>query len=142
VNWAARILIWLVALSTAFTAGMVSHARIAKAKADAANLKASEKARKDEHVNAVSTIRRMDDYSVTSARNAARALPARSDLASVQHSLSFIAAAPASAASGCVPDPRLSGIAELLGEGASLVEEGARHVDELRAKRDALKAQP
>ena len=28
--WAARILIWLVALSTAFTAGMVFHARIAE----------------------------------------------------------------------------------------------------------------
>lgn len=138
-NWSARILIWLVALTTAFTAGLVTHARIVKAKTDAANLEASEKARKDEHVNAVATIRRMDDYSVTSARNAARALPARSDLARVQHSLAVIAAAPASAASGCVPDPRLPGLLELLGEGASLVEEGPRHLEELRAKRDALK---
>jgi len=139
VTWSTRILIGLVALLTAFGAGMWTHARIARADALQVGLKASEQARKDEHVNAVSTIRRMDDYSVTAARNSARALLARDDLASVQHSITVIAAAHASAASGCVPDPRLPRLLELLRESASLVEEGPRHLEELRAKRDALK---
>ncbi len=132
-----RLLAYVGALVVAFSAGAYSHFRWTEARAVKAALKASEQAREIEHANAVSAIRRMDSYSVTAARNQARALPARSDLERVQHSIAAIAAAPA--ASACGPDPRLARVLDLLGEGAGLVEESARHIEELRAKRDALK---
>lgn len=125
------------AILASFIAGGYAHMRWTEAKAVKLAMAASEQTRKVEHENAVSTIRRMDSYSVTVAENQRRAMPARTDLASVQHSLAAIASsAPASA---CGPDPRLSRVIELLGEGAGLVEEGARHADQLRAQRDALK---
>lgn len=135
--WAIKLGAISAASLALFSAGAYSHMRWAGAKAAEAALLASEQARKVEHENSVSTIRRMDSYSVTVAENQRRAMPARTDLASVQHSLAAIASsAPASA---CGPDPRLSRVIELLGEGAGLVEEGARHADQLRAQRDALK---
>lgn len=133
---AYRLLAYLAILAAVFAAGAYSHHRWTEARAIKAQLAASEQARKVEHDNAVSVIRRMDSYSVTAASNAARALPARTDLVSVQHSLAAIASA--DPASACGPDPRLARIADLLAEGAGLAEEGARHVEELRAKRDAL----
>lgn len=120
-----------------FAAGAYSHHRWTEAKAAKAALQAEQQARKAERDNAVSLIRKMDSYSVTAVENQRRALAARTDLERVRNSLAVIAAPAASAA--CEPDPRLAGIADLLAEGAGLVEEGARHVDDLRAKRDALK---
>ena len=126
------------ALLAAFLSGGYAHMRWTDSKAAKAALMASEQARTTEHENAVSTIRKLDSYSVTTAQNATRALAARSDLERVRGSLASIAsAAPASA---CGPDPRLAGITDLLAEGAGLVEEGARHTDLLRAQRDALKS--
>lgn len=125
------------ALAIAFVGGAYSHHRWTEAKAIKAALQASEQARKVEHDNAVSVIRKMDSYSVTAVENQRRALAARSDLERVRGSLAAIAAPAASAA--CRPDPRFSGILQLLDEGAGLVEESARHVEELRAQRDALK---
>lgn len=120
-----------------FMAGFYTHHRLTEAKAAKAALLASEQARKVEHDNAISVIRKMDSYSVTTVENQRRALAARSDLERVRGSLAAIAAPAASAA--CPPDPRLAGLADLLAEGAGLVEESARHLDEIRAKRDALK---
>lgn len=135
--WLVRLGIYAAAALTIFSAGAFTHMRWAEAKAAKAALQASEQARKVDHDNAVSLIRKMDSYSVTTVESQRRALVARSDLDRVRHSTAAIAAAPAASAN-CA-DPRLARIAELLGEGASLAEEGARHVDELRAKRDALK---
>jgi hypothetical protein len=133
-----RILaILLLVVVCTFTGGGYAHYRWMEAKTAKIALHASEQVRKDEHDNAVSTIRKLDSYSVTTAQNQVRALSARSDRERVQHSLAAIAAA--APASACGPDPRLAGIAQLLSEGAGLVEEGAGHVDELRAKRNALK---
>lgn len=127
----------VAALAGAFGSGAYTHKRWADGEAAKAAILASEQARKDERDNAVSAIRRMDSYSVTVAENQRRALPARSDLVSVQHSLASIAAeAPASA---CGADDRLARVADLFGESASFLEEGARHLEELRATRDALR---
>jgi hypothetical protein len=120
-----------------FAAGAYSHHRWTEAKAAKAALQASEQARKVERDNAVSLIRKMDSYSVTAVENQRRALVARSDLERVRNSAAVLAASAPAAA--CGPDPRLAGVLELLAEGAGLVEEGSRHVDDLRAKRDALK---
>lgn len=138
-TWPTRILIGLAALVLAFVAGIRFHIHWAEGKAAAARAQASEEARKVERTNAVATIRRMDNFAQAQQRNAAAALPARSDLERVQHSIDRIASAPGPAASAaCGPDPRLAGVLELLREGASLVEEGPRHLEELRAQRDAL----
>lgn len=135
--WAIKLGALGAAALALFSAGAYSHMRWTEAEAAEASLQASEQARKDERDNSVSTIRRMDAYSVTAAQNQVRALAARSDADSVRHSLAAIAsAAPASAYSA---DPRLAGIADLLSEGVGLAEEGARHVEELRAQRDALR---
>ena len=132
-------LFWIKAgiCAALFAAGFYTHLRLTEAKAAKAALQASEQARKVEHDNALSVIRKMDSYSVTTVENRLRALAARSYLERVRGSLAAIAAPAASAA--CPTDPRLAGLADLLAEGAGLVEEGARHVDDLRAKRDALK---
>lgn len=119
-----------------FGAGAYTHMRWADAKAAKAALMASEQARKDEHENAVSTLRKLDTFHATEAENSRRALAARSDLDGLRNSLAAIAsAAPASA---CGADSRLPGIAQLLAEGAELAAEGADHVDRLRDQRDAL----
>lgn len=132
-----RILAVLALLAAAFGSGWVGHVKY-RAGVDAqAALAASEQARKADHDSAVSKIRALDSYSVSAAGNAARALPARDDLRGMQHSLATIAAA--GVASSCGVDPRLAGLADLLGEGAGLVEEGARVADELRAQRNALR---
>lgn len=132
-----RLLALAIAVASIFGAGMGYQAHRDSVKALQASIAASEQARKVEHENAVSLVRRMDSYSVTQAQNAARAAESRAVVASVQHSAAAIAsAAPASA---CGVDPRLSVLAELLAEGAGLVEEGAREVERLRAQRDALK---
>ncbi|SEL11669.1 hypothetical protein SAMN05216359_105254 [Roseateles sp. YR242] len=142
-TWSTRILIGLVALMLAFAAGIRFHIHWAEGKAAANRAQASEEARKVERTNAVSTIRRMDNFAQAQQRNAAAALPARSDLERVRHSLDRIVSAPAPAASAtCGADPRLAGLVELLRESAGLVEEGPRHLEELRAQRDALSKDP
>ncbi|WP_349745249.1 hypothetical protein [Roseateles cavernae] len=132
----ARILVALASLALAFAAGAFVHYRWVLAEVTQRALDQSEATRKVEHDNAVSTIIKMDRYSVTAAQNQPRVLAARTDLVGVQHSIDAIAAA--APASACGPDPRLAGVLELLRESASLVEEGPRHLEELRAKRDAL----
>lgn len=120
-----------------FSAGAYSHMRWADAKAAKAALQASEQARKDERENAVSAIRKLDNFAAAQAADQGRALAARSDLEQLRGSLAALTgpAAPAS----CPVDGRLRGLADLLAEGAGLVEEGPRHVEELRRQRDALK---
>ena len=135
--WLIKLGASLALLASVFCAGVYSHYRWAEAKAAKAALQASEQARKDERVNAVSSIRKLDNFAAAQAADARRALAARSDLEQLRSSLAALAspAAPAS----CPVDGRLRGLADLLSEGAGLVEEGPRHVEELRAQRDALK---
>ncbi len=120
-----------------FGAGVYAHKRWADGRAAEAALMASEQARKVERENAVSSIRKLDNFAAEQATNQRNALAARSDLERLQHSLSTIAAA--APAASCPDDPRLAGVVELLRTGSGLVEEGSRHVADLRAKRDALK---
>jgi hypothetical protein len=137
---AARLLAALCSLALAFATGWwrceVSHQAAQGRRAVAA----SETLRTEEHDDATIRIKTLDSYAALAPVRQARALDARSDLVGVQQLLATLAApAPASAAaSACGPDPRLSGLAELLSEGTSLVEEGARVADELRDQRDAL----
>ncbi|MBW8783010.1 MAG: hypothetical protein JF599_14155 [Verrucomicrobia bacterium] len=63
-----------------FSAGAYSHMRWADAKAAKAALQASEQARKDERENAVSAIRKLDNFAAAQAADQGRALAARSDL--------------------------------------------------------------
>lgn len=124
-------------IAGSFGAGAYTHKRYADGESAKAAILASEQARKVEREKAVSTIRKLDNFAAAQTQNERAALAARSDLERLRNSLAAVAA-PATAAS-CPADPRLAGVARLLDEGAGLVEEGARHVDELRAQRDALK---
>lgn len=130
------ILAALAALAGAFGSGAYTHKRWADGKAAEAALMASEAARKIEREQAVSSIRKLDNYAAAQADNERRALTARSDLERLRNAIAATASAtPAS----CPADERVGRLADLLRESAELSEEGARHVDDLRAKRDALK---
>lgn len=132
----AKLLAVLLALAAAFAAGWVRSDKHRDGIEAKKALAASEQARKTEQDNARSRITAMDNYSITAQAEKLRALDARSDRVSVQHSLAAIArAAPAS---GCEPDPRVRILADLLAEGAGLAEEGAGHVADLRAQKRAL----
>jgi hypothetical protein len=135
--WAIKLGAISAAALALFSAGAYSHMRWAGAKAAKVALQASEDARKVERESAVSAIRKLDNFAAEQAANERRALAARSDLEQLRGSLAALAspAAPAS----CPVDGRLRGLADLLAEGAGLVEEGPRHVEELRNQRDALK---
>ncbi len=131
------ILAALGIVAGSFGAGAYTHKRYADGEAAKAAILASEQARKVEREQAVSSIRKLDNFAAEQAANQHNALAARSDLERLQHSPDTITAA--APAASCPADPRLAGVARLLSEGAGLVEEGARHVDELRAQRDALR---
>lgn len=105
-----------------------------------AELQTSETLRQEEHRDAADQITSLDQLATAELVRRPRVLAARGDLVRLQQSSLRIEAAAsiAPAASGCSPDPRLAGIAELLREGAGLVEEGSRHVADLRDQRDAL----
>ena len=132
--WA--ILAALGVVAGAFGAGAYTHKRYADGEAAKAAILASEQARKVERENAIASIRKLDNFAATQAENERRSAAVRSDLERLRNSAAAIAAA--APASACEPDPRLAGVLELLQEGSGLVEEGRRHVDDLRAKRDAL----
>ena len=135
--WAIKPSIYAAVALALFSAGGYSHMRWADSKANKAALNDSEQARKGEYDNAVSSIRKLDNFAAEQAASSRRALAARTDLERLRGSLAALAS-PAAAAS-CPTDGRLRGLADLLGEGAGLAEEGARHVEELRAQRDALR---
>ena len=135
--WAIKLGAISAASLALFSAGAYSHMRWAGAKAAEAALLASEQARKVERESAVSAIKKLDNFAAEQAANERRALAARSDLERLRGSLAAIAG-PTPAAS-CPVDPRLAGVVDLLREGAGLVEESGRHVDQLRAQRDALR---
>lgn len=135
--WAIKLGISAAAALALFSAGAYAHMRWADAKAAKAALQASEQARKVEHDNAVSMVRKMDSYSVTMAQEAARAVVARSDTQRVRDAIPSIAAAASAAA--CSADDRSARAVELFGESLELLEEGRRHVERLKAQRDALR---
>lgn len=105
-----------------------------------ADLRASETLRTEEHADAVEQITALDQLATAQLVRAPRVLAARDDLVRVQRAALAIEAATAIGPAGqaCGVDPRLAGLAELLREGASLVEEGSRHVEQLRDQRDAF----
>lgn len=72
------------------------------------------------------------------ARARAAALDARGDLERVRIEASAAAADTAASAPGCSDDGRLAVFARLLTEGAALVEEGGRRVEQLAAEKASL----
>jgi hypothetical protein len=72
------------------------------------------------------------------ARAHAAALGARGDLERLRIAAAAVAPDPAASAAGCSDDGRLGRLARLLTEGADLVEEGGRRVEQLAAEKAAL----
>lgn len=72
------------------------------------------------------------------ARARAAALDARGDLERLRGAAGAVAAAAPASAPGCSDDGRLAIFARLLTEGAGLVEEGGRRVEELAEQKAAL----
>jgi len=68
----------------------------------------------------------------------AAAMDARGDLERLRLAASAVAPDPSASAAGCSDDGRLSSLARLLTEGADLVEEGGRRVEQLAAEKAAL----
>jgi hypothetical protein len=65
-------------------------------------------------------------------------MDARGDLERLRLAASAVAPDPSASAAGCSDDGRLSSLARLLTEGADLVEEGGRRVEQLAAEKAAL----
>lgn len=132
----AKLLAVILALAAAFAAGWVRSGKHRDGIEAKKLLAASEQARKTERDNVRSRITALDNYGLAAQVEKGRALDARSDRVSVQHSLAAIASS--APASSCEPDPRVRVLADLLAEGAGLAEEGAGHVADLRAQKQAL----
>lgn len=134
---------WLAALLSlggAFSAGVYAHMRWTEAEPVKAALEVSETNREIEHENTTTAIRKLDNFIAVQQGNGHAAVRDAALVASVQRDFASVAAVPASgASSSCPADPRLGRISDLASEGAGLLAEGVRHLEELRAKRDALK---
>jgi hypothetical protein len=128
----------VLALAVGFGAGWrVQGWRHAAATAEALEV-AAETARLRQQAATQAAERNDRDTNQALARARAAALDARGDLERLRIAAGAVAADPAASAAGCSDDGRLAVVARLLTEGAGLVEEGGRRVEQLAAEKAAL----
>lgn len=132
----SRTYLYLAILAGSFLAGWLGHTRWADVDRLKAQIAASEAARETEQANALKQAETLSAYASKLKRESSAAAAARSDLDRLRIHL----ASPSdSTADTCGAERTRIGVLEqLLSEGAGLVEEGGRHVEQLRADRSAL----
>lgn len=136
----ALALAMLMGFALGWWRSAASHKQAALLTETKAELRVSESLRTEEHTDAVQAVTTLDRFATARQAREPRVLAARDDLVGLQQPLRRLEAAPtlAPASPGCGADRRLPVLAQLLREGAELVEEGARVVDELRDQRNSL----
>lgn len=128
----------LLALALGFTAGWQTQGWRWRA-ADADRIEATSEAERLRRMAQDRATERNDrETSQALARAHSAALAARGDLERLRVAAGAAAADPAASAAGCSDDGRLGQLTRLLAEGAGLVEEGSRRVEQLAAEKAAL----
>ena len=132
-----RLYIGLALVCGSFGAGWLGHMRWADVDRLKSEVAASEAARESERTDALKQADTLSKYAARIKREASAAAAARSDLDRLR---GYLAAEAGSAhADSCSPyRARVRSLEQLLAEGAGLAEEGGRHVEQLRADKQAL----
>lgn len=108
-------------------------------------IKTQEEYREEERIASRSRTNSLGNYAKSLQKEGAKAAAASANYERVRLSLAASKSAykaPTEGADSCGPiRARLRTVEQLLSEGAGLVKEGSGHVEQLRAKRDALIAQ-
>ena len=131
-----RIYLAFLCLAAAFSVGWAGSSYMSRAAAARDALALSEQLRKQEQDHAAKESDTLSRYAGKLKRETVAAAAARSDLDRLRGALTG-PVLPDSAACR-VERARIERLSQLLGEGASLAEEGGRHVESLRADRQAL----
>lgn len=131
-----RAYVAIALLAGSFGAGWIGHMRWANVDRLKTEIAAAEAARKSERTDALKQAQTLSDYAARLKRESSAAAAARSDLDRLRNALTTGPEAPADS---CGPErARIRGLEKLLAEGAGLAEEGGRHVEQLRADKQAL----
>lgn len=141
-----RLYAEIAAVALAFAAGaMVTHkwhkASELEAQVQSANelIKTQEEYREEERLAARTRAEALGQYAKSLQKEGTRAADARADLERLRLSLAASSPAPAEGTDSCGPErTRIRELSDILSEGARLAAEGGEHVEQLRAKRDAL----
>ena len=131
-----RVYLALAALVAAFFMGWASSSHMSKAAAARDALALSEQLRTQEEANAAKQTKALSDYASRLKRESSAAAAARSDLDRLR---GYLASSDPEEADSCGAErARIRSLEQLLSEGAGLAEEGGRHVEQLRADKQAL----
>lgn len=132
-----RLYIGLALVCASFGAGWLGHMRWADVDRLKSEVAASKAARESERTNALKQSETLSKYAARLKRESAAAADARSDLDRLRGHLA--AEAGPEPADSCGPyRARVRSLEQLFAESASLSEEGSRHVEQLRADKQAL----
>lgn len=132
-----RLYIGLALACGSFGAGWLGHMRWADVDRLKSEVAASEAARESERANALKQSETLSKYAARLKRESAAAADARSDLDRLRGYLAA-EAGPEPADSCGAYRARVRSLEQLFAESASLSEEGSRHVEQLRADKQAL----